>query len=204
MIPTNLKDWRFASLDIETTGIKISDGHEIVEVAVVGFTSAGIEDRWSVLVKPGRPIPRESSNVHGIRDRDVEAAPPIAQVLPQLEEKTAGRILVLHNAPFDLEYVTAACFRAGRAPIDRPLIDTLLLSRRCFPNVQGHSLTELAARLGVIPEGAHRALPDAITTANAMMALCRRAESSHGLEMLRPEEIQRIERHPAFSPVLAR
>lgn len=204
MLPANLKDWRFASVDVETTGLSHMDGHEIVEIAVAGFTARGIEDRWSMLVKPGRPIPRESSNVHGIRDRDVANSPSMAEVLPLVEEKTAGRILVLHNAPFDLEFLTAACFRAGRAPMDRPLIDTLLLSRRCFTQVQGHTLTEVAARLGVVPEGAHRALPDAVTTANVMMALWRRAETSHGVELLRPEEVERIERHPALAGAAAR
>ena len=204
MLPENLKDWRFASLDVETTGLNLMDGHEIVEIAVAGFTARGIEDRWSTLVKPGRPIPRESSNVHGIRDRDVAISPSMADVLPMVEEKTAGRILVLHNAPFDLEFVTAACFRAGREPLDRPLIDTLLLSRRCFTQVQGHTLTEVAARLGVVPEGAHRAMPDAVTTANVMMALWRRAETSHGVELLRTDEIERIERHPALAGAAAR
>ncbi len=204
MLPENLKDWRFASLDVETTGLNLMDGHEIVEIAVAGFTARGIEDRWSTLVKPGRPIPRESSNVHGIRDRDVANSPSMAEVLPMVEERTAGRILVLHNAPFDLEFLTAACFRAARAPMDRPLIDTLLLSRRCFTQVQGHTLTEVAARLGVVPEGAHRALPDAVTTANVMMALWRRAETSHGVELLRPEEIERIEHHPALAGATAR
>jgi ATP-dependent DNA helicase DinG len=194
-LPAN--DWRYASVDVETTGLDVADGHEILEVAVVGFTASGIEERWSTLVKPSIPIPPESARVHGIREADVAGAPTMDQVMPLVEEKTRGRILVLHNAPFDLEFLTAACAKLGREPIDRPLIDTLILSRRCFPAAQAHSLTELATRVGVVPEGAHRALPDAVTTANVMLALLRRAEAGAGFELLDPVAHQRIERRLA-------
>ena len=194
-----LKDLRYAALDVETTGLSPVDGHEIVEVGLVAFRPSGIEERWSTLVKPGRSIPPEASAVHGIRQADVERAPAIAEVLPRIESLTAGRVLVLHNAPFDLEFLTSACFRNGREPMDFPLIDTLLVSRRAFPDSQGHTLTEVAARLGVAPEGAHRALPDAITTANVWMAMLRRVENHHGVTLLLPPEIERIERHPALA-----
>ena len=194
-----LSEWSFAALDVETTGLDLSSGHEIIEIAVVGFNIRGIQDRWTTLVKPARPIPREAVQVHGIRDADVAKAPRIADVLGMVEEKTAGRILVLHNAPFDLEFLTAACHRAGRPPIDRPLIDTLILSRRCFAADNGHSLTELAARLGVVPEGSHRALPDCVTTANAMLALIRWVAAREGKELLDAGAVLRIERHPAMN-----
>ncbi|HVP38130.1 MAG TPA: 3'-5' exonuclease [Candidatus Saccharimonadales bacterium] len=190
-----IKDWRFAALDVETTGLEVSEGHQIVEVAVVRFSPQGLEERWSTLVKPSRPIPPDAARVHGIREADVAGAPPIEQVLPLVDEKTRGRVVVVHNAPFDLEFLTAACARLGREPIDRPLVDTLIVSRRSFPEAQTHSLTELAARLGVVPEGAHRALPDAVTTANVMLALLRRAEAGSGAGLLDPEAEARVERH---------
>ncbi len=193
-----VKDWRYSALDVETTGLDPSTGHEIIEVAVVNFTASGIEERWSSLVKPGRSIPYDAAAVHGIRDADVAGAPALADLLPVIEQKTAGRVLVLHNAPFDLEFITSACARLEHEPIDRPLVDTLIVSRRCFPNAPAHSLAELATRLGVAPESVHRALPDATTTANVMMALCRRAEANHGFVLLEPEAVQRIERHPAL------
>lgn len=195
-----LKDWSFAALDVETTGLDLSSGHEIVEIAVVAFDAHGIQERWSTLVKPERPIPREAVQIHGIRDADVARAPRIADVLPLVEEKTRGRVLVLHNAPFDLEFVTGACHRANLQPIDRPLIDTLILSRRCYAPDAGHSLTELAARLGVAPEGAHRALADSVTTANVMLALMRRASAREGRDLLSAGEVARVERHPALAP----
>jgi DNA polymerase III epsilon subunit family exonuclease len=188
-------DWRFAALDLETTGLDVADGHEILEVAVVCFSARGIEKRWSTLVKPSIPIPQDSAKVHGIREADVAGAPTIEQVMPLVEEHTAGRILVIHNAPFDLEFLTAASARLGREPIDRPLIDTLVVSRRCFPGAQAHSLSELASRVGVALESAHRALPDALATANVMLALLRRAEASAEFPLLDTVARERIERH---------
>ena len=198
-----LPRWKFAALDVETTGLDCMAGHEIIEVAVVAFEPSGIGERWSSLVKPSRPIDPESIRVHGIRDADVAGAPSMAVVLPIVEEKTAGRVLVLHNAPFDLEFLTSACMRLDRLPVDRPLVDTLMISRRCFPDAQAHTLTELATRLGVAPERAHRALPDAVTTANVMLALCRRAEANGGFPLFEPELIRRVEAHPALRELAA-
>src|SRR5207248_10881608 len=87
-----LPKWKFAALDVETTGLDCMAGHEIIEVAVVAFEPSGIEERWSSLVKPSRPIDPESIRVHGIRDADVAGAPSMAVVLPLVEEKTAGRV----------------------------------------------------------------------------------------------------------------
>ncbi len=200
----SLQDLRYCSLDCETTGLSAIDGHQIVEIAVVSFHRDGIEERWSTLVNPGRTIPEDAIRVHGIRDGDVARSPKIADVLPTVAEKTAGRVLVAHNASFDLEFVTSACYRNGLDPIDRPLLDTLLVSRTAFPEASSHNLMELATRVGVAPESAHRALADAVTTAHVWMALLRRAAANAELRLLPPDSIERILRHPELqAPALS-
>ena len=62
----------FVVVDVETTGTdpKMAD---LVEIAAVKVKGGKITDRWSTLVKPGRPI--VGNQMHGITDKDVARAP---------------------------------------------------------------------------------------------------------------------------------
>ena len=66
---------------------------EIVEIGAVKVQGGKIADRWSTLVKPGRPI--VGSQLHGITDKDVEKAPrpdkAVADFLDLAGDALAGR-----------------------------------------------------------------------------------------------------------------
>ena len=65
----------FVVVDVETTGTdpKMAD---LLEIAAVKVKGGKITDRWSTLVKPGRPI--IGNQMHGITDKDVAKAPSAA------------------------------------------------------------------------------------------------------------------------------
>ena len=90
--------------DTETTGIWHK--HEpvgVVQVAAILFDEYGNEiEEFISLVHPERSIPRDASNIHGIRDKDVKNAPSrreVAKALRPLFKR--ARFVVAHNAPFD-------------------------------------------------------------------------------------------------------
>ena len=90
--------------DTETTGIWHK--HEpvgVVQVAAILFDENGNEiEEFISLVHPERSIPRDASNIHGIRDKDVKNAPSrreVAKALRPLFKR--ARFVVAHNAPFD-------------------------------------------------------------------------------------------------------
>lgn len=83
-------------LDTETTGLGPRD--EIVEICILDSSGAVLMDQ---LVKPKRRIPRDASQVHGITDVHVAEAPAWPQVLPQVQELLAGRLVAAYNADFD-------------------------------------------------------------------------------------------------------
>ncbi len=165
-------------IDTETTGLNLARGDSVVSIGacrVVGgrLLASEVFDRR---VNPQRPIPPESTRFHGLTDADVEGAPPLAVVLPQLRAFIGDAVLLAHNAAFDLTALrqgeTAADVR-----FDMPVLDTWLLARGLGePRPPGYGLDELAEHYGLcFPPGTrHTALGDARVTAELWLALLPR------------------------------
>ncbi len=168
------------TLDTETTGLSPAQGHALVEVARVAIVDGVIGDRWSSLVRPGRPIPPDAAAVHGITDAMVAEAPGPSEVGKALREGCGSAPLVLHNASFDLPFLNAMLRGAGLDPLWNPVVDTLGLARGLF-GTGNNSLGALAARFSLPRETAHRALGDALTTARLFLVLAERWEKEKGV-----------------------
>lgn len=154
----------YAVIDLETTGFD-SLRDRIVEVAIVQTDGYVIENRWSSLVSPGRDIPPMAFATHGISDEDVEDAPELWSLLPQIEDLVEGRTIVAHHATFDRNFLWT---------LRQPWICTLELARKAYPHAPSHRLGRLVEYLGLrqqlTSERLHRALPDAEATAYLLMA----------------------------------
>ncbi|MBI3539398.1 MAG: 3'-5' exonuclease [Candidatus Eisenbacteria bacterium] len=167
-------------VDTETTGFDAAGGHRIVEVATVAIDDGAIGETWSSLVSPDRPIPAEATAVHGIDDAMVAAAPPAAQVAAELRLRCGDRMLVFHHAAFDLAFLRPMLRRGGALPLHNPVIDTLGLARG-LPGAGGHALEALTARFDLPHQPKHRALGDALTTAQLLLRLASRWASERGI-----------------------
>jgi DNA polymerase-3 subunit epsilon len=71
--------------DLETTGVNISKDR-IVEIAIVKLMPDGTKQTKTKLVNPEMPIPKEVSEIHGIRDEDVKDAPTFKQLANELKQ----------------------------------------------------------------------------------------------------------------------
>lgn len=175
---------RLAVLDTETTGFDPAKGHRLIEVACVWVEDGEIGEAWSRLVDPGRAIPEEAIRVHGIKEEMVRGAPAPATLAAELESRCAGRVLVFHNAAFDLPFLRQAfklpvfdeVMNADEGSLFHvEMIDTLGLARG-LAEPGSNSLGDLAIRLGVNPGKRHRAEGDALTTAMVLLKLGERWE----------------------------
>jgi DNA polymerase-3 subunit epsilon len=92
-------------------------------------------------------------------------------VLPQLARRLEGRVLLAHNARFDLRVLRQAFERAGLDWPKPPALCTVSLARRFAPLARKRSLAPLAHSLGIEVEETHRALPDALLCARVFCAL---------------------------------
>jgi len=163
MLDLPLAEVPFIFLDTETTGLSPQFGDRIVEIALARFRGDAMEDYYTTLLQPERPISPGAARVHGISDRDVADAPRFREVAEQVHTAMEGAVIVAHNAPFDLGFVANEFRLARHNPPANLALDTLTLLRRYF-RFRSNALGRVAEALGIERETSHRALADVLTT----------------------------------------
>ena len=158
----------FTAVDLETTSTD-PETAEIVEIAAVRVRDGKLGEVFSALVKPRCPIPRSATDVHGIRDVDVEGASPFEDVWPQFRRFCGSDVIAAHNGyEFDFQVLKRLSKELG-SRFDLCTYDTLPLS--CDLYSTSHRLGNLARMFDIDPGCAHRALDDARTLAHVVMKL---------------------------------
>lgn len=191
------KSLPIVAFDTETTGLEPFNGDRVIELAAVVLhldESGRVKERtdWSTLINPERDIPRKVTEITGISAADVANAPRFADVAVRVRELMANAVTVAHNYPFDLAFLTREFDEVARRTDDpsmrwpEPLaeVDTVDLSIRCFPEAKSHRLGDLAERLEVKLERAHRATDDAAACGYAFVELAVRHQVRDDLQAM--------------------
>lgn len=174
IVPT-LAETTFVVVDLETTGGS-AQTDSITEFGAVKVRGGEVLGEFQSLVNPGHAIPPFIAVLTGITDTMVAGAPPIEAVLPAFLEFAQGSVLVAHNAPFDVGFLTAACKDLGLAWPGFAVVDTARLARRVVhrdeaPNCK---LATLATLFRADTTPTHRALEDARATVDVLHGLLAR------------------------------
>jgi len=172
-----LRQITYVVFDLETTGLRPSEGDDIVELGAARVVNGRVltMETFDRLINPGRPIPPASVEFHGITDDMVADKPPLAQVLPQFQTFAVDAVLVAHNAAFDLKFLERDAAACG-VRFEQPVLDTLLISAFLDPAESDHSLDAIAARLGIGFSRRHSAIGDALVTAAILVRQIERLE----------------------------
>ncbi|HUO74146.1 MAG TPA: exonuclease domain-containing protein [Solirubrobacteraceae bacterium] len=181
----------FLVIDTETNGLA-GDSCELTEVGAVLVGGGELHDRWDTLVRTNMPLGRGIQRFTGITQQMVDSAPAPDDVLPQLETRLAGRVMVAHNAAFDRRVLRQAFERIGLDWPNPPVLCTAALARTMLPLQRERRLGALAKALDIEVEQAHRALADAETCARVLCALfpklCANAATiADAVALLRPK-----------------
>ncbi len=152
-----------AFLDVETTGLSPWFGDRICEIAILRCEGEAILDTFDTLVNPERPLSPGAARVNGLTEIDLADAPLFAEIATQVSLWLEDAVIVCHNAPFDLAFVSSELNRLGQSLPPVEVIDTLQLARDHF-NFPSNSLQAIADALNIDRSGAHRALADTLTT----------------------------------------
>lgn len=155
-------------VDLETTGGNAAH-HRITEIGIVRVHEDTVVEEWSTLVNPECVIPSYIESFTGITNEMVEGAPRFAEIAGQVLQKlrgpaggaeTAPPVFAAHNARFDYSFLRAEFRRAGLA-FSAPVLCTVKLSRRLFPEYPRHNLDAVMERHALTCDARHRALGDA-------------------------------------------
>lgn len=99
-------------MDTETTGTS-PDIDRIVQIGVEKESPDGTLTQWETLVNPGGPIPPEATEIHGITDEMVGAAPTFKYLANKLFERFEGADVGGYNVRFDVRMFDAEFRRVG-------------------------------------------------------------------------------------------
>ena len=162
----------FVLLDVESTGLEPQHGDRICEIALIHW-QGGVQQRlYETLINPGRPISPDAFAVNNIPAELLARAPTFDAICDTLLEHLNGRVLVAHNAPFDISFLNTELLRIGRPVLNNPLVDTLQLARTFLVHDR-YNLAALSRALGV-ERPSHRAMSDVIALKALLVHLLER------------------------------
>jgi DNA polymerase III subunit epsilon len=180
-LPEPASSWRetdFTVIDFETTGLDPARD-EIISFATVTVSDGRVrlDDARYELVRPKQMPGWDTIRIHGLREADLEDAPPLSEQIGKLLVALTGRILVAHVAAIERGFLEAALQPHGLV-LRNPIVDTAALAaelnrrrRKPPPKREPVSLDDMARSLGLPVHRRHTADGDTLTTAQAFIAL---------------------------------
>lgn len=135
------------------------------------------EDVWCSLLRPERDL--GPTAIHGIRGRDIRDAPRFGDVLGEVLDRLAGRILVAHNARFDSAFLEHELSLVGIEIAPLPILCTMDLARSAAIGGGRSRLADCCSAIGATQLESHTARGDALSCASLLAAI----RTSDSIEM---------------------
>ncbi len=152
------------------------------ETATSSFTSAcslgwcvvrdnEIVERKEILIRP-EPFEFNKNNIriHGIKPEMVEDKPTFDQYWDVLRPDIENRVVIAHNASFDIRVLCSTLRMYGIEPPEFRYLCTVKLSQKAYPELESHKLNKLCDALGIRFHH-HRAYDDAYACAMALLRM---------------------------------
>ncbi len=169
-------------LDFETTGLNTAKDR-IIEIGAVKLAHGQVVESYGKLINPGKVLPQRISEITNITDDMLKDAPRLEDIMDEFLGFLEGCPIAAHNASFDCSIFRNELKRLGREEYKAPEIDTLMLSRKLYPQLKSHKLGSVCKALSVSLKGAHRAVNDAAATAQCLAKMFDDAKK-HGAETI--------------------
>lgn len=164
---------KIAIVDIETTGPRIEEGDQIIQIAAVIVEAGVIIAEHSMLINPETEIPYHISQLTGITQEEVSKAPTFKQVAGLWFERLRDCYFVAHNLALDLNFLAESFAVHGNFTFQPQAIDTVKLAKILLPDAPGFNLTDLSEYFGYPFTDAHDALADAKVTTQLVHQLAQ-------------------------------
>ena len=160
------------AIDSETTGLNPKTDR-VIELAGVAIHAGKVlpEENFQTLIDPKIPIPSKSTKIHTITDEETKGKPDFKESFASFSSWINGRFILGFSLGFDFSIFEQEHLRhdlVWREPLS---LDVEELIHVIKPNLPNYSLETVATWLNVEIKDRHRALPDAIITANVFIKL---------------------------------
>jgi len=168
---TAIEDAELVVFDLETTGLS-AKRDRMCEIGAVRVCALAIHETFETLVDPGVPLPPAIANLTGITPGELRRAPRSEIAVRRFLGFAGDAPLVAHNARFDVGFLDREVERLTGRRVAAAVVDTVWLARRLLHRrSERFSLSQLAHFFGSSCEPCPRALPDALATAEILIAL---------------------------------
>ena len=184
---TRMANITFVIFDTETTGFSPAKDR-LVELGAVKVRNGKMIGEKTWLINPQRYIPYYVQNVHHITPDMVKDRPTFAQIYPEFLEFIDGSVLIAHNAPFDVRFISAEAGRNGMPAPKNAVLDSLVLFRTWYPDLPSHRVEDLINLFDISTDGLqeHRATDDSLFVYYAIQKeMERRSEEPRFQELLK-------------------
>lgn len=168
----NFEESEFIIFDIETTGLSPVDCG-ITEIGASLYKGGEILAEFGTYVNPEMPIPENITRLTGITDEMVKDAPTADVAVKKFLEFAGGRMLVAHNANFDVGFIRKACEKY-KIKFNNPYLDTLPLSRYINSDLHKHTLDSIGNYYNLGEFNHHRATDDTAMLASIFTCMSER------------------------------
>lgn len=159
----------YVAVDLEMTGLKPSRD-KILEIGAVHMKDKKVVAQYQVLVNPGIMIPTRVTELTGITQGMAEKGVTIRQALEGFLEFRKDLPLVGHNISFDYGFLKQNAVNE-KLELEAEVLDTLKIARKCLPQLPQKTLHALCDHYEISLKEHHRALADAMATAQLLEEL---------------------------------
>jgi DNA polymerase-3 subunit epsilon len=184
-----IADGPFAVLDFETNALE--PGHNaktgaigrVLEVAILTLDAdLNLVDCWDTLINPGPGIGVGATHIHGITEDDLVDAPDFETVADDIYSRLTDRVVVAHNARFDLGFLD---YESRLIGTELPVLASVCtrdlarnLARIAGSSATQFRLTDCCERYGIaFPEDVqHHSVTDTAATAALFRMLLQQAQ----------------------------
>ena len=153
----------YAALDFETAN---NDKISACSIGIVILDeNLNILNKYYSLIRPPElrfcPI---CSEIHGLSEEDIAAAPSFDELWPTIKGLIANYPIVAHNAGFDINVLKSLIDHYSLKAINYQYYCTFQMSRKLLPNLESYRLSYIMNNVFTIQYNAHNAYEDALSS----------------------------------------
>lgn len=174
---TPFEELPILAVDFETTGLDaVNDKLLSVGFVELKHQQISLKNSYHQIINTKRDLQAENVIIHQITHQQQEQGAPLKEVVEALLSALAGKVMLVHFARIEKQFLQQACLELyGFAP-QFPIIDTLMVAKRALDkrdvayDPSELRLSSLRKKHHLPVHYAHNALNDAVATAELLLA----------------------------------